>query len=69
MIRQVLYLPFLFLGEFTMEEGEIMYSRPVAIKIIKKNPNGSYVIEYIENKKKEILTELELFRRFQPRLH
>ena len=52
-----------------MEEGEIMYSRPVAIKIIKKNPNGSYVIEYIENKKKEILTEIELFRRFQPRLH
>ena len=33
-----------------MEEGEIMYSRPVAIKIIKKNPNGSYVIEYIKNK-------------------
>ena len=52
-----------------MEEGEIMYSRPIAIKIVKKNPNGSYVIEYVETKKKEILTEIELFRRFQPRLH
>ena len=51
-----------------MEEGDIMYSRPVAIKILKKNPNGSYVIEYITTKKKEILTEIELFRKFQPRM-
>lgn len=52
----------------SMEEGDIMYSRPVAIRILKKNPNGSYVIEYINSKKKEILTEIELFRKFQPRL-
>lgn len=51
-----------------MEEGDIMYSRPVAIKIIRKNPNGSYVIEYLDSKKKEILTEIELFRKFQPRM-
>lgn len=50
-----------------MEVGTIMYSRPVAIKIIKKNPNGSYVIQYIKTGKKEILTELELFRKFCPR--
>ncbi len=51
-----------------MEEGDIMYSRPIAIRILKKNPNGSYVIEYINSKKKEILTEIELFRKFQPRM-
>jgi len=50
-----------------VEIGEIMYSRPVAIKIIKKNPNGSYVIQYLATGKKEILTEIELFRKFQPR--
>jgi hypothetical protein len=51
-----------------MEEGDIMYSRPVAIRILKKNSNGSYVVQYINSKKKEILTEIELFRKFQPRL-
>ena len=51
-----------------MEVGEIMYSRPVAIEIIKKNPNGSYVIKYLESGRKEILTEIELFRKFQPRM-
>lgn len=51
-----------------MNEGDIMFSKPIAIKILRVNPNGSYVIEYVESKKKEILTEIELFRKFQPRL-
>lgn len=51
-----------------VEVGEIMYSRPKTIEIIKKNPNGSYVIRYLESKKKEIVTESELFHKFQSRL-
>lgn len=50
-----------------MEVGDVMYSKPIAIRIIKKNPNGSYIVEYIDTKKKEILTEFELFRKFQSR--
>lgn len=50
-----------------MEVGDVMYSKPIAIRIIKKNPNGSYIVEYIDTKKKEILTEIELFRKFQSR--
>lgn len=50
-----------------MNIGDIMYSRPIAVKIVKKNPNGSYVIEYIESGKKEIISEIELFRKFCPR--
>lgn len=50
-----------------MEVGDIMFSRPITIKIVKKNPNGSYVVEYLATGKKEILTEIELFRKFCPR--